>query len=230
LPALLAVPFGEGDPLTGLDLSFTVLRLPALRLLLSVLLTQAIHALDLMLAYAGPVVEVAGIAATTRLHRMETEDFAAAGLIFANGAPGSLVATTAAYPGGPERLTLVGTRATATLSLITLKPGCFTAQGRDQAGAVWLAPPASCSSMASAAPSPLSGYSATLARPYVMRVPAVMSRSRRSSSHSSSNSSSKLSAISASIRAASGRGSFLFSGVMALVSRDARYVRVGDDP
>ncbi|MFM8277960.1 MAG: UPF0182 family protein [Cyanobium sp.] len=42
LPALLAVPFGEGDPLTGLDLSFTVLRLPALRLLLSVLLAQGI--------------------------------------------------------------------------------------------------------------------------------------------------------------------------------------------
>jgi UDP-N-acetyl-2-amino-2-deoxyglucuronate dehydrogenase len=80
-----------------------------------VLLTQAIHALDLMLAFAGPVAEVAGIAATTRLHRMETEDFAAAGLRFANGAPGSLIATTAAYPGGPERLVLTGTRATATL-------------------------------------------------------------------------------------------------------------------
>lgn len=42
LPALLATPFGEGDPLTGLDLSFTVLRLPALRLLLSVLLAQGL--------------------------------------------------------------------------------------------------------------------------------------------------------------------------------------------
>ncbi len=40
LPALLAVPFGEGDPLTHLDLSFTVLRLPALHLLLSVLIAQ----------------------------------------------------------------------------------------------------------------------------------------------------------------------------------------------
>jgi hypothetical protein len=39
-PALAAVPFGEGDPLTGLDLSFTVLQLPALRLLLSVLFAQ----------------------------------------------------------------------------------------------------------------------------------------------------------------------------------------------
>ncbi|MGB7564579.1 MAG: UPF0182 family protein, partial [Prochlorococcaceae cyanobacterium] len=41
VPALLAVPFGEGDPLTGFDLSFTVLQLPALRLLLSVLFAQA---------------------------------------------------------------------------------------------------------------------------------------------------------------------------------------------
>ncbi|MEI8249533.1 MAG: UPF0182 family protein [Synechococcus sp. ELA057] len=42
LPALLAVRFGEGDPLTGLDLSFTVLRLPALHLLLDVLLAQGL--------------------------------------------------------------------------------------------------------------------------------------------------------------------------------------------
>jgi uncharacterized membrane protein (UPF0182 family) len=40
LPALLASPFGEGDPLTGLDLSFTVLRLPAIHLLLSVTIAQ----------------------------------------------------------------------------------------------------------------------------------------------------------------------------------------------
>ena len=42
LPALLAAPFGESDPLTGFDLSFTVLRLPALQLLVSVVLAQAI--------------------------------------------------------------------------------------------------------------------------------------------------------------------------------------------
>jgi uncharacterized membrane protein (UPF0182 family) len=40
LPGLLASPFGEGDPLTGLDLSFTVLRLPAIHLLLSVAIAQ----------------------------------------------------------------------------------------------------------------------------------------------------------------------------------------------
>jgi len=40
LPALLAAPFGPGDPITGLDLSFTVLQLPALQLVLSVVMGQ----------------------------------------------------------------------------------------------------------------------------------------------------------------------------------------------
>ena len=41
LPALLAVPFAERDPVAGFDLSFTVLQLPALHLLVSVVLAQA---------------------------------------------------------------------------------------------------------------------------------------------------------------------------------------------
>jgi predicted dehydrogenase len=71
-----------------------------------VLITQAIHTLDLMLSVTGPVAEVAAIAGTTPLHRMEAEDFVGAGLRFAGGALGALVATTAAFPGGPESLTL----------------------------------------------------------------------------------------------------------------------------
>ena len=81
-----------------------------------VLITQAIHTLDLMLSLTGPVAEVAAIAAATALHRMETEDFVGAGLRFANGAPGALMATTAAYPGMPERIELFGTRASAILA------------------------------------------------------------------------------------------------------------------
>ena len=42
LPALMAVPFGQSDPVTGLDLSFSVLQLPALRLLLSVIFAQGV--------------------------------------------------------------------------------------------------------------------------------------------------------------------------------------------
>jgi predicted dehydrogenase len=78
-----------------------------------VLLTQAIHTLDLFLSLAGPVGEVAAFAGTTPLHRMETEDLVGAALRFRNGALGTLDATTASYPGFPERIEIVGERATA---------------------------------------------------------------------------------------------------------------------
>ena len=80
-----------------------------------VLMTQAIHTLDLFLSLAPPVREVVAFAGTSPLHRMETEDTVAAALRFDGGALGSLDATTAAYPGSLERIELVGTRATATL-------------------------------------------------------------------------------------------------------------------
>ena len=81
-----------------------------------VLITQAIHSLDLMLSLCGPVSAVTAMAKTTRLHQMETEDFVSAGLEFANGAVGAVMATTASFPGGPESLTLNFAHATATLT------------------------------------------------------------------------------------------------------------------
>jgi predicted dehydrogenase len=80
-----------------------------------VLLSQAIHALDLMLHLLGPVGSVTAMASTTTLHRMETEDVATAGLQFASGAIGSLFATTAAYPGGSEVLWVDGEHGAAEL-------------------------------------------------------------------------------------------------------------------
>ncbi|MFN3824570.1 MAG: Gfo/Idh/MocA family protein [Pseudorhodobacter sp.] len=77
-----------------------------------VLITQAIHMLDLMLSVAGPAAEVQAMVATTR-HRMETEDFAAAAIRFENGAIGSVMATTASFPGGAEVLTLNAEKGTA---------------------------------------------------------------------------------------------------------------------
>jgi UDP-N-acetyl-2-amino-2-deoxyglucuronate dehydrogenase len=85
-----------------------------------VLISQAIHPLDLMLSLTGPVREVAAIGGTSSLHRMETEDFVGAGLRFANGAMGGLIATTASYPGMAERLVLSGDRGTAVLEAGTL--------------------------------------------------------------------------------------------------------------
>ena len=80
-----------------------------------VLLTQGIHTLDLMLSLAGPIVEASGFARTTPVHRMETEDLVCAAVRFAGGAVGVIDATTAAYPGGPERIELIGTLGTASL-------------------------------------------------------------------------------------------------------------------
>jgi predicted dehydrogenase len=71
-----------------------------------VLLTQAIHTIDLALSLTGPVTRVQAMAATTPLHRMESEDYAVAGLTFASGAVGSLVASTATFPPGQETITL----------------------------------------------------------------------------------------------------------------------------
>jgi UDP-N-acetyl-2-amino-2-deoxyglucuronate dehydrogenase len=71
-----------------------------------VLMSQAIHPLDMMLSVFGRVESVQAMAGTTSLHRMETEDFAAGGMRFENGAFGALIATTAAFPGGSETLAI----------------------------------------------------------------------------------------------------------------------------
>jgi UDP-N-acetyl-2-amino-2-deoxyglucuronate dehydrogenase len=80
-----------------------------------VLITQGIHTLDLMLSLAGPIAEVRGYATTSSVHRMETEDLVAAAVKYENGALGTIDATTAAYPGFPERIEMIGERATASL-------------------------------------------------------------------------------------------------------------------
>ena len=81
-----------------------------------VLITQGIHTLDLMLSLAGPIAEVRGYAITSSVHRMETEDMAVAAVKFANGALGTIDATTAAYPGFAERIEIIGESGTASLT------------------------------------------------------------------------------------------------------------------
>ena len=85
-----------------------------------VLISQAIHTLDLMLSIAGPVAQVQAVAATTPFHHMEAEDFVAGGMRFDNGAAGSLMATTAAFPGGAESITIDCEAASAHLQSGTL--------------------------------------------------------------------------------------------------------------
>jgi predicted dehydrogenase len=73
------------------------------------LMNQGIHLVDLLLWFAGDVAEVSARTATLA-HQIEVEDCVTASLRFANGALGSLAATTAAGPGFPHRVEVYGTR------------------------------------------------------------------------------------------------------------------------
>jgi predicted dehydrogenase len=81
-----------------------------------VLLTQGIHTLDLMLSLVGQAEEVVAYATTTPVHRMETEDLVAGAVRFAGNVFGTIDATTAAYPGFPERIELICEKGTAVLA------------------------------------------------------------------------------------------------------------------
>ena len=98
-----------------------------------VLISQAIHTLDLMLHLAGPAARCQAMLRTTRLHEMEAEDLGVIGLDFASGAVGSVVATTAARPGGAERIALHGARGSAVLEgdalTVTWSDGSTEAHG-----------------------------------------------------------------------------------------------------
>ena len=80
-----------------------------------VLLTQAIHSLDLFRSLVGVSSVEAAMLRTTALHRMETEDYVSVLLRTGNGAPATVMATTAAYPGHPERIEIMGTLGFAAL-------------------------------------------------------------------------------------------------------------------
>ncbi len=86
-----------------------------------VMISQAIHTLDLMLSLTGPVVTVSTLTATSKSHQMEAEDFVSAGLRFVSGAVGHLFATTSAYPGRGETITLHCAKGSVTLNAGTLQ-------------------------------------------------------------------------------------------------------------
>lgn len=75
-----------------------------------VLMNQGIHLIDVLLWFMGEIVEVQAIAATTT-HTIEVEDCLSATVRFANGALGTIAATTAAEPGFPHRINIYGNKA-----------------------------------------------------------------------------------------------------------------------
>jgi UDP-N-acetyl-2-amino-2-deoxyglucuronate dehydrogenase len=78
-----------------------------------VLINQAIHSIDLLQGLMGQVIEVTAYTGLTAHERIEVEDTAVAILKFEGGAFGTLLATTAAYPGLTTRIAVHGDRGSA---------------------------------------------------------------------------------------------------------------------
>jgi UDP-N-acetyl-2-amino-2-deoxyglucuronate dehydrogenase len=75
------------------------------------LMNQGVHYLDLLLWAMGPAAEVTALCAT-QAHQVEVEDTALALVTFASGAVGTVLSSTAAYPGFDQRLEITGTNGT----------------------------------------------------------------------------------------------------------------------
>jgi predicted dehydrogenase len=80
------------------------------------LINQAIHQVDLLRWFGGTVSEVFGFWQLGAAHRIESEDVLTAVLRFENGATGTIQASTAFWPGYPERIEIHGTKGTAVVT------------------------------------------------------------------------------------------------------------------
>jgi UDP-N-acetyl-2-amino-2-deoxyglucuronate dehydrogenase len=80
-----------------------------------VLINQAIHTIDLFQYFMGEVESVYAHTAILAHEGIEVEDVAVATVKFKNGGLGTIVATTAAYPGLSARLEIIGTNGTAVI-------------------------------------------------------------------------------------------------------------------
>jgi UDP-N-acetyl-2-amino-2-deoxyglucuronate dehydrogenase len=81
-----------------------------------VLINQAIHSIDLIRSFAGPVKSVFGMWQIAAAHKMESEDLVSALLQYESGATGVIQASTAVRPGYPERIEIHGTKGSAIIT------------------------------------------------------------------------------------------------------------------
>ncbi|HEX4149753.1 MAG TPA: Gfo/Idh/MocA family oxidoreductase [Pirellulales bacterium] len=79
------------------------------------LMNQAIHSVDLLTWFMGPVVEIRSQMGTIAHQRIAVEDTAVATLRFESGALGVIEASTAAYPGYLKRLEVSGSEGSAAM-------------------------------------------------------------------------------------------------------------------
>ena len=79
------------------------------------LMNQSIHSIDLLQYLMGPVKSVFAHTRTASHERIEVEDVAVAVVEFVDGGIGTIVGTTAAYPGLSTRVECMGTQGTAVI-------------------------------------------------------------------------------------------------------------------
>jgi UDP-N-acetyl-2-amino-2-deoxyglucuronate dehydrogenase len=95
------------------------------------LMNQGIHYVDLLRWTMGPVIEVSAIYATED-HKIEVEDTALAVLRFISGAVGTIVSSTAVFPGFAQRLEVSGTGGTVVVEDGEIARSAFTSDSPDQ--------------------------------------------------------------------------------------------------
>jgi predicted dehydrogenase len=97
------------------------------------LMNQGIHYVDLLRWCMGPVTEVTAVCAT-QTHQIEVEDTALAIVRFGSGAVGTILSSTAAFPGFPQRLEITGTDGTVTIEDGRIVRRAFRAQSGSDSG------------------------------------------------------------------------------------------------
>ena len=80
------------------------------------LINQAIHQVDLLLWFAGPVRELSGMWQIGAAHAIESEDIVNAVMRYESGATGVIQASTALWPGYSERIEVHGTKGSAIIT------------------------------------------------------------------------------------------------------------------
>ncbi len=80
------------------------------------LINQAIHQIDLLLWFAGPVREVSAMWQIGAAHTIESEDIVNAVMRYDSGATGVVQAATALWPGYSERVEVHGTKGSAIIT------------------------------------------------------------------------------------------------------------------
>jgi predicted dehydrogenase len=121
------------------------------------LMNQGVHYVDLLRWSMGPVAEVTALCATQG-HEIEVEDTALAILRFTSGAVGTIVSSTATFPGSAQRLEVSGTAGT-----IVIEDGSIVRRALSDGKHAGAAPAAEPGAAANAAAIGASGHTAQLA-------------------------------------------------------------------